>query len=221
MAAGLVSAIDARAQGAYAIAPTAGNVSMLDAWMANEGGLWADNPLNTSLDASRYPHQFTSGGQDTGIPIFPTIGVGIDATAATLLGNRAYADILGVLNTGTGSCAAFARAVIQSPWAASHYGWDTSRFCGATGGSTPVPVVTTACLRLPGGTGRGAHRSHHMPGDCGRREGTPARSHRLPATSHRVRSSSTTHRTRGQYRSSALRAPVTQFGRPARAHHHR
>ena len=93
----LIAAIDAQSNGVYAIAATQDNLSLLESWMANEGGLWADNPLNTSLGTGRYPHQITSGGQDTGIPIFPDIIVGIDATAETLLSNGVYAAILTVL----------------------------------------------------------------------------------------------------------------------------
>jgi hypothetical protein len=165
----LIAAIDAQSKGAYAIAASPGNVSLLESWMANEGGLWADNPLNTSLDAARYPHQFTTGGDDTGIPIFPDIQIGVEATATTLLSNGAYASILGVLGQGDADCEAFARAVIDSPWATSHYGHDPARFCGptATSGTSSVPVVT-ACLRLPVRGARSALRASRMPGACGR-----------------------------------------------------
>ena len=111
------------------IPATPNNVRLLQRWMANEGGLWADNPLNTSLHASAYAHQFTASGQDTGIPIFPSLSVGEAATAATLVSNPAYAHILGTLSSGSASCLAFARVVIRSPWAASHYGHNPSGFC--------------------------------------------------------------------------------------------
>lgn len=117
-----------------AIPATADNLSLLERWMANEGGLWADNPLNTSLHSGEYPHQITTGGQDTGIPIFPNMATGIAATATTLL---SYPSILRVLRSGRASCVTFAKAVIRSPWASSHYPHDgspsTSTFwCGAT-----------------------------------------------------------------------------------------
>jgi hypothetical protein len=180
----LIVAINDQSKGGDTIATTADNVAMLVSWMDNEGGLWADNPLNTSLDAARYPHEFTTAGQDTGIPIFPSIQVGIAATATTLLSNHSYAGILAVLSEGTASCDAFARAVIESPWAASHYGGDPSRFCGASGGAGTVPV-TTACLRVPG---HGSHRAARMPGACGRRAVTAAGRHRTGATPRRPRS---------------------------------
>jgi hypothetical protein len=162
----LIAAIDAQSNGAYAIAATPDNLTLIESWMANEGGLWADNPLNTSLGTGRYPHQITTGGQDTGIPIFPDIATGIGATAKTLLSNPAYAAILAVLGQGDAACGTFARAVIDSPWAASHYGHDPSRFCGSTGGAGTVPL-TTACLRLPDRGKRSALRAAREPGACG------------------------------------------------------
>jgi len=160
VAADLIDAVDARSGGRETIVVTPDNVALLETWMSNEGGLWADNPLNTSFDAARYPHQFTTLGVDTGIPIFPDIQVGIDATAATLLSDGAYAGILGVLSEGTATCGAFARAVMASPWAASHYGGDPAHFCGAP--VLPVNVVGTAACpprARPGRSGRGGESS--------------------------------------------------------------
>ncbi|MGA2520022.1 MAG: hypothetical protein ABSG81_04295 [Acidimicrobiales bacterium] len=123
---------------------TADNITLLARWIANEGGLWADNPLNTSLDAGEYPHEHTSTGEDTGDPIFPTMSVGLAANATTLLTNPAYGRIVGLLRSGHPTCLSFARAVIRSPWASSHYEHDTARFCG---GEVPAPH------------GRGRHRT--------------------------------------------------------------
>jgi hypothetical protein len=108
---------------------TSDNIVLLGRWMANEGGLWADNPLNTSLDSASYPHQYTASGQNTGIPIFPSLSAGVAATAMTLLGNPKYGRILKVLSSGEATCIAFARTVIQSPWASGHYDHDPSGFC--------------------------------------------------------------------------------------------
>jgi hypothetical protein len=132
VAAGLIRSVNQQSNGTERIPVTADNVSLLGRWMANEGGLWADNPLNTSLDSAAYQHQFTTSGEDTGIPIFPSMTAGIGATAATLLSNQAYARILQVLKSGKTSCLSFATAVIQSPWASSHYGYNTARFCSGT-----------------------------------------------------------------------------------------
>ena len=224
----LIAVVDTRSGGQYAIAATAGNVTVLEKWMDNEGGLWADNPLNTSLDAARYPHQFTTGGVDTGIPIFPDISTGIDATAVTLLSNRAYAPILRVLASGTGSCVAFARAVIGSPWAASHYGGDPARFCGAPGGPSTIVAATTACLRLPGHSGRASHRSARMPGACGRRaaatrDAAPGHfGHRRPGS---VTSPGSRHphgaRHLGSRASAVRRSPLGQPARRAGGVRHR
>jgi hypothetical protein len=163
----VIAAVDMQSKGMYAIAATAGNLSLVESWMNNEGGLWADNPLNTSLGAGHYSHQITTAGQNTGIPIFPDIQIGIAATAATLLGNHAYTDILRVLAQGDADCGTFARAVIDSPWASSHYGYDPSRFCGTSSGGGTVPATST-CLRLPGGGGRFGARATRVPGACGR-----------------------------------------------------
>jgi hypothetical protein len=140
VASALISTIDQRAVGKGAIPVTADTVALLARWIVNEGGLWADNPLNTSLDSGQYPHEITSGGQDTGIPIFPTLAAGLTATATTLLSNASYGRILRLLRAGRASCVSFARAVIASPWASSHYGRDVGRFCsGIAGGGGSVP----------------------------------------------------------------------------------
>ena len=133
----LIAALNLQGRGGGRVPATGDNVALLARWMTNEGGLWADNPLNTSLDAGDYPHQFSSGGQDTGIPIFPTMAAGVRATATTLLSNAAYSRIVRLLRNGAAPCLSFAKAVIASPWASSHYGYDTSRFCA---GAVPAPT---------------------------------------------------------------------------------
>ncbi|HYA67118.1 MAG TPA: hypothetical protein VED63_00150 [Acidimicrobiales bacterium] len=135
----LAAAVDAQSGGRVRVPATPDNITLLARWEANEGGLWANNPLNTSLDSGEYPHEIASSGQDTGDPIFPSMAVGVAATATTLLTNPAYDGILAVLRSGHGSCLSFARAVIQSPWASSHYEHSTARFCG--GASSPAPVA--------------------------------------------------------------------------------
>jgi hypothetical protein len=125
----LIRALDQLLGRPRAVPETVDNVSLLGHWMAAEGGLWANNPLNTSLDAGALPHQFTPSGQDTGIPIFPTMSAGIAATAATLVSNPSYARIVHLLATGRASCPAFARAVIRSPWASGHYGHHIESIC--------------------------------------------------------------------------------------------
>jgi hypothetical protein len=129
VAAALIAAVNRQSGGRESIPVTSENVILLDRWMANEGGLWADNPLNTSHGAGGNPHQYTAGGEDTGIPIFSTMSAGIEANAATLLANPEYAHILHVLSRGTASCMTFANAVIRSPWASGHYDHDPAGFC--------------------------------------------------------------------------------------------
>lgn len=129
VAVSLFSAIGLMSNGKYPIPGTANNINLVTRWVANEGGLWANNPLNTSHGSAAYPHQFTTSGQDTGIPIFPTLSSGIAATAATLLSNPSYGRVLRLLRSGAASCVSFARAVIRSPWASGHYGHDPVGFC--------------------------------------------------------------------------------------------
>ena len=150
----LIAQIDVQAAGSVHVPDSANNIALLATWMANEGGLWANNPLNTDLGAGQYPHQISSGGQDTGTPIFPSMHLGVVSAAATLLGNPAYAQIVARLAQGSASCVSFATAVIHSPWAASHYGYDTSRFCSAAPSQAVVP-------RNHAGGGR---HGHHRKG---------------------------------------------------------
>ncbi len=135
VAAALITSVDQQSHGTRSIPVTPDNVSLVARWIMNEGGLPADNPLNTSHGAGAYPHQFTTSGQDTGIPIFPTVAMGVAADAATLLSNPRYAGILHVLAGGNASCTRFATAVIRSPWASGHYGHNALGFC--TGNMTP------------------------------------------------------------------------------------
>lgn len=155
----LIATVNRLSHGAYAIPASPANVALLEVWMAHEGGLWADNPLNTSLDASRYPHQFTTAGQNTGIPIYPNLTVGVTETALTLLGNPAYTAILRVLDGGSGSCVAFGTAVVESPWASSHYGHDAGSFC-PTG---PAPVLTVRTPIAPRGSHKSGTATSHTP----------------------------------------------------------
>jgi hypothetical protein len=125
----LISAMNSEAGGKLKIPGSDDNVALLGRWMANEGGLWANNPLNTSLGSAANPHQRTSGGADTGIPIFSSMSMGVESAAATLLSNPSYARIVRVLRSGKASCLAFATAVVRSPWASGHYDHDPSGFC--------------------------------------------------------------------------------------------
>lgn len=144
IAASIITSVDRLSGGRYKIPANSHNIALMESWMANEGGLWANNPLNSDLYASKYSHQF-NGSQDTGTPIYPSMTVGIQAAAETLLGNPAYTSILAALSSGSVNCVTFADAVIDSPWAASHYEYDPARFC-----SGDVPT-----LQLPAGQGRG------------------------------------------------------------------
>lgn len=160
IAAEIIAAIDQQSGGRLHIPQSADNLLLLGTWMANEGGLWANNPLNTTLDAGRYPHQFSAGGVDSGSPIYPTMHDGIVATAKTLLDNPAYGHILRVLSSGSASCLSFADAVIRSPWAASHYGYDPAGFCGASPASALGHGHRTGRPDHPGRPGRPGRAGH-------------------------------------------------------------
>lgn len=188
----LIAAVDRLSHGAYAIPASPANVALLEVWMAHEGGLWADNPLNTSLDASRYPHQFTTGGQNTGIPIYPNLTTGVTETALTLLGNPAYTAILRVLDGGSGSCVAFGTAVVESPWASSHYGHDAGSFC-PTG---PAPVLTVHTPIAP--------RGSHEPGTA-----TP---HTQSTTRQRSRPSAVVRTGQGSSTTAVSGRPIISVG---------
>jgi hypothetical protein len=164
IASSIITEVNHLSGGTYKIPVTSDNVGLLESWMANEGGLWANNPLNSDLNGSKYPHQF-NGSQDTGTPIYPSMAVGIESAAQTLLANPAYSRILASLSSGDVACSTFAEAVIESPWAASHYGYDASRFCS---GAVPTLVV-------PGqGRGQGGHGHGHGRGAAPRKP-TPTR----------------------------------------------
>lgn len=70
------------------------NLNFLAAWEKQEGGLSVEhinNPLNTTLDRSRYPgYQYAPA-----IPVYPSLGVGVAETAATI--RQGYPSILAAL----------------------------------------------------------------------------------------------------------------------------
>lgn len=117
------------------------NRQKLDLWESAEGGLQpehANNPFNTSLDSSMYPHVPT-----TDIPIYPSLAIGLSETARTLLHSSpsyGYDAIVQNLRSG-GSEQAFAQALIGSSWAGSHYQGSTAIQSAAGGGSPNVAAV--------------------------------------------------------------------------------
>ncbi len=84
------------------------NLKFLNAWQHAEGGS-DDNPFNTTQNAPG-AENFNS----VGVKRYPSIEVGLDATAQTLT-NGMYGNILASLQQGN-SASACADALAQSPW---------------------------------------------------------------------------------------------------------
>ncbi|CAN5463624.1 hypothetical protein BH10CYA1_BH10CYA1_46730 [soil metagenome] len=84
------------------------NLKFLNAWQHAEGGS-ADNPFNTTQSAPG-AENFNS----VGVKRYPSIDVGLDATAQTLT-NGQYNNILASLQQGNNASAS-ADALAQSPW---------------------------------------------------------------------------------------------------------
>jgi hypothetical protein len=225
---GLIAAITADSGGRYDVPATPANEALIEIWMVHEGGLWANNPLNTSLDAAAYPHQITSSGEDTGIPIYPDLSVGIAKTAATLLGNPAYQGILAALASGSGSCIAFGSAVVESPWAASHYGYDPGSFCPsgtqpqltASTASTPAPTPAATApaaahshrARLAGAKHHKSHRTAKVVADLPRGPGHSGAKHRQGPGTGSSSSSDSSNKRHWHGKGAAPRAGATPGG---------
>lgn len=84
------------------------NLKFLNAWQQAEGGS-DDNPFNTTQDADG-----ATNFNSVGVKRYPSIDVGLDATAETLT-NGYYNNILASLQQGN-SASASADALAQSPW---------------------------------------------------------------------------------------------------------
>lgn len=87
---------------------TKSNLDFLDAWQKAEGGS-ADNPFNTTQNMPG-ARKFNS----VGVKRYPSVDVGIDATAKTLT-NGYYNEILSALKSGENAHKA-AVAVSHTPW---------------------------------------------------------------------------------------------------------
>ncbi len=109
--------------------------SKLELWGAGEEppDEWGDwgNPLNTTE-----PGYGGAWDADVGTEEYPSLEAGAHATAATLLGNSAYAGIVSNLRE-QGTVKSFATQVQDSPWASGHYGY-------ALADDSPIPGATTS-----------------------------------------------------------------------------
>lgn len=84
---------------------TAANVASIEAWARREGGGGANNPLNTTLGSKPGQPFFGQGSafNSVGVMNYPSMSVGIMATAQTILGGG-YGDVLAALRSGNGLC---------------------------------------------------------------------------------------------------------------------
>lgn len=106
------------------IKPTTNDVGNIVRWMQNEEPSynWYDrnNPLNASLGTA----------SEMGLGTYPSLTVAAAYTAQMLhQGNMSGIYQALAQNADTTK---FARAVIYSPWASSHYGYNPGRFTGAS-----------------------------------------------------------------------------------------
>lgn len=99
-------------------------VDVADAWLRAEGGgPGRNNPLNITRTGSGLDESYTTG-PGLHFANYPSVQVGLQA-AAWLVMHGNYAGIRSAL--GTGNCALEAQAIINSPWAAGHYGGSANR----------------------------------------------------------------------------------------------
>jgi hypothetical protein len=122
---------------------TQNNVTNIQRWMNSEepaqSWLSNNNPLNTTMQSSGYIANDTNG---YGGPGYVDVASGLAATAQTI--TSGYPSILAALRSDAPP-ATFDSAVVNSPWAASHYGGQLSSaplLADATGsGTDPTGVL--------------------------------------------------------------------------------
>lgn len=123
---------------------TPANIRFLDLWQRAEGGTAAANPLNTTQPAAG-----ATNYNSVGVKNYPNAGVGIHATAQTLLNGR-YEPIVQGLRGGA-SLVDLARAVAASPWGT---GAGVLRLLGehvpAGGAAAPSAPVALDAAATPG-----------------------------------------------------------------------
>ena len=111
---------------------TTANVSFLDSWQAAEGGVYANNPLNTKQPAPNMP--YTGAVQQ-----YATPAQGAAATAATIT-NGYYPDIVAALKSGN-------PASMLSSLVPDLQKWGTgSAFLANVSGTPYVPPTSPAAI---------------------------------------------------------------------------
>jgi len=121
---------------------TAANLRALNAWQQAEGGTYANNPFNTTLQT---PQQ-VGAANSAGVRGYATPQAGIQATIDTLQ-NGNYGGILSALRAGNNPTAV-AQAIANSPWGT---GSGVLRVLGSPASSTPssLPSPSPSLSPLP------------------------------------------------------------------------
>lgn len=117
---------------------TQSNINLMLTWMENENypANWAprNNPLNASLG--------TDSTDGTGG--YQSLNESAYYTARMIFGQSNMSGIAAALGSGTATPAQFGQAVISSPWASSHYGYNLARFTHGAPGSSPAATAAAA-----------------------------------------------------------------------------
>jgi hypothetical protein len=130
------------------------NLRVMSAWRSAEGGTYNNNPFNTT--------QSWQGATGGGVKNYQTRQQGLDATVDTLTnagarqgGRGYYAGVLQGFRSSNPDQTI--KAIVQSPWAGSHYGgrqnWQSSSLYGAytgrksSGPTTPIQPTSPSSVK--------------------------------------------------------------------------
>lgn len=103
------------------------NVCFVMEWELREGGGFGNQAENNPLNVNPGAGAGWPGYNATGAWAFPDPRTGLNYTVQTIR-NGNYGAILGALGQGDDPQGA-ANALMNSPWAGSHYGWDWTTGC--------------------------------------------------------------------------------------------
>lgn len=127
---------------------TPANEQDIVAWEAAENTAAANNPLATTLGsaASGVTIPGSTSFNGSGVQNYPSYGVGVAATAATLKENP-YAKIVAALQQGIDTPAQLSQLISASPWGTEPFGGASSSEATANEGTTALgqttPTATT------------------------------------------------------------------------------
>lgn len=128
---------------------TAENLAAINAWQRGEGGIYENNPFNTTLKSG---HQ-VGGTNSAGVRGYDSPQAGIDATVRTLT-NGFYPNILSAFRKGD-SAKAVLEAVADSPWGSGRVPLDVlagQGYTTVTGGQSVPGTSATPVTHALGTT---------------------------------------------------------------------